>query len=183
MTEYEESTQLAAELAMESVEGGHQQSPWHRVAAITTLVFAVLAAVAALLAGVTSEEILADRTNEIMDSATAQNDVLRAEIMRTRHEFLRLSGEPVPADEVALLEALDADAADEEAATTEIEDELDTLGHGHLVFALAATIFAVSIAITGLAVITDRKWMWAAGGVMGLFAAGVLVTAISGIAW
>lgn len=162
MTESRESTELAAELALET-EKDHGGAPWHKPVAFTTLVIAVLAAVAALFAGMTAHEILVERTEEIIDVAIAQGDLERAETLHVKNELLAAMGlEPDP-EEIALAEELEREAKAELELAAEAHQEALIAGSAHLVLALSATVFAVAIAVAGLSVIVDRRWLWTAG--------------------
>jgi hypothetical protein len=72
MTEYSESAELAAELALDEFSEGVPS--WHRGVAFTILVLSVVTALSALLAGMTAHETLLDRTEEIIDISIAEAD-------------------------------------------------------------------------------------------------------------
>jgi hypothetical protein len=173
MPEYDESATLATELALEDVE---DRAPnWFRGVAFTALTLSVLASVAALLAGMTAHEILIERTEEIVAVTNRDADRISVEVLRSKHELQTALGITPDAAEVEEVAALDAEA---EAENTQAEaEEAAVREHSseHLVFALAATVFAVAIAITGLSAIVDRRWLWGAGIVMGVVASGILL--------
>ena len=178
MTEYSESAELATELALEDLE---ERSPgWFRGVAFTTLALSVLASIAALLAGMTAHEILLERTEELVAVTDRDADQISVEILQTKHDIqiaLGVTPDPEEVEEIAALEAevaeADAEARADEAAVREYSSE-------HLVFALAATIFAVGIAVTGLSAIVRQRWLWGAGIVMGVVAAAILG---AGVVW
>lgn len=180
-TEGSEPTELATEMAMEVGDDGASGTEWHRSVAFTTLVIAVLAASAALLAGITSHEILIDRTEEIVDIAIAQGDLARAQTAMATHELLNALGVTPDPDDVARAEELrsEADAFLERAL--EADREASFAGSLHLVFSVAATIFAVAIAITGLSAIVDRRWLWATG--VAIAGAGLIILSVGLIAF
>lgn len=160
MTEGPDSTELAAELAIGGLHDDAIQAGWRRHVAFGTLVIAVLAAISALFGGVTSHEILIERTEEIVDVVTANNHLLRAEVIRANHVLLaQLGADPDPA-EVAEVDALEAEANLAIVAAEDERTESFAIGSAHLAFAAAATLFAVSIAIAGLALIMGNKKLW-----------------------
>lgn len=168
MTESGESTELAAELALEAVEEHGKRAAWHDHVALSTLVIAVLAAAAALLAGITAHEVLIDRTEQIIDVAIAQSDLERAETLRAKHALLiAVDQEPDP-EEVELVDELEREAREEAELAAEARDEGVAAGSTHLVLAAATTIFAVAIAVAGLSVIVDRRRLWTAGMIVAL---------------
>jgi Domain of unknown function (DUF4337) len=180
VTEFGESAELAAELAMESSGGlGAHGRAWHNKAALTTLTFAVLAAGAALLAGLTAHEIMVERNELLVDVVIGYDDLQRAEAVQAKHDILDAVGQsPSPAD-VAAAETLNRDAVEALDEALKLQEEAVTTGSAHLRFALAATIFAMAIAVVGLSVVVDRKWLWGAGfGVAALGAIALIVGAV-----
>ena len=172
MSEYSESAELATELALEELEG-HTPS-WFRGVAFTTLVFSVLASISALLAGITAHEIILERTEEIVAVTDRDADLITAEVLRSKHEVQIALGVIPDAEEVEEIAALDAEAAAEDAEAAADEAAVRENSSEHLVFALAATIFAVAIAVTGLSAIVRQRWLWGAGIVMGVVAGAIL---------
>lgn len=168
MAEFGEATEIATELALEDVE--IRAPSWFRGVALTTLVFSVFTAAAALIAGVTAHEILVDRTEEILDATTAQSDRVSYEVLSAKHDILIGLGMPVDATEAAEVAAFEADAEQRRRAESAVEAQSVEIGSTHLIAAVAATLFAVAIAVTGLAAVIDRKWLWIVGGGIGVVA-------------
>lgn len=177
MSEFAESAEIAAEVAIESVgEGstGGGSLSWHRSAAFTTLLLAVLAAISALLAGMTAGETLIDRTEEILDLSEALSDQVRIDVLEAKHQLLAAAGVGIPPEDIAEIEAIEAAEKEFKEAQEAARDKAFAAENTHLVFGIAATIFAVSIAVTGMAVIVNQRWLVAAGGLGGLIGLGIL---------
>jgi hypothetical protein len=176
MAEYGESAEIAAELALEDISGN--VPGWYRGVAFTILVLSVVTALAALLAGMAAHETLLDRTEEIIDVSVAETDQLTVEILRTKHELQVALGVPVDAEEIAEIDRMEAEAElyEEEA----VEAEASALGaaSNHLLLAIAATIAAIAIAVTGLAPIVFQRWLWIVGIVIGSTATAILVVGV-----
>ena len=134
----------------------------------------VLASVAALLAGMTAHEILLERTEDLVAVTNRDADRISVEVLRTKHEIQTALGITPEAAEVEEVAALEAEAAAGNTEASAEEDAVRVHSSEHLVFALAATVFAVAIAVTGLSAIVDRRWLWGAGIVMGVVASGIL---------
>jgi predicted small integral membrane protein len=147
---------------------------WHRLVAFTTLVLAIFAAISALLAGLSAGEVLVDRTEEIVELTEARGDQIRVEVLRAKHELLAVAGVAAPQEEVVEIEEIEAAARESEEEGNAARDKAFAAEHTHLVFAVAAAIFAVSIAVTGMAVIVNQQWLWVAGGVGGLVGLAIL---------
>ena len=165
MAEYGESSELAADLALDEIAGGVPS--WYKGVAFTILVLSVVTALSALLAGMTAHETLLDRTEEIIDVSVAETDELTIAILETKHDLQRTLGQPVDPAEVAEIEQMEADAALYEEAAQEAEASALSAASDHLLLAIAATIAAIAIAVTGLAPIVFQRWLWIVGIVIG----------------
>lgn len=165
MSEYGESAEVAAELALE--ESGGEEPSWFRGVAFTTLVFSIAAAAAALVAGITAHEALLDRTEEIVDLTTAEAELVTIAVLEAKHDVLLTLGETPDPAEVAQVEAYQQDVARLQEESEALEQETVETGSIHLAAAVAATLFAVAIAVTGLSAIVRRRWLWAAGAALG----------------
>jgi hypothetical protein len=178
MTDYSRPGEIAAELALEDVE--RRAPKWFRGVAFTTLVLSVLTASAALVAGLAAHETILERTEEIIDLSDVESDVLSAEILQSKHGILTALGEPLDPDEVAFVEEMEADAERLAAGGEAAEVATLSAASTHLVAAISATLFAVSIAVTGLAAVVRQRWLWFAGIGMGVIAAVPLALAVVG---
>lgn len=171
---------MAAELALDDVSDG--VPPWFQGVAFTILVLSVVTAVAALLAGMTAHETLLDRTEEIIDVSTAETDQLTAELLRMKHDIQRALNQSVDDAEIAEIERLEADQQEAETEAEAAEASALNSASNHLLFAIAATIAAIAIAVSGLAPIVHQRWLWAVGVLIGVFATALLVVAVFRVA-
>ena len=166
MSEYGESAEVAAELALE--EAGKGEPSWFRGVAFTTLILSIAAATAALIAGMTAHESLLSRTEEIVDLTKAESELVIVSVLRSKHEVLTAIGQAPDPDEVARVEEFEQEAERLETEAEDLEQEATETGSIHLIAALSATLFAVAIAVTGLSAIVRQRWLWIAGGVIGV---------------
>jgi hypothetical protein len=176
MSEYGESGSLAAELALEDISEGVPS--WYRGVALTILVLSVVTALSALFAGMTAHETLLDRTEEIIDVSIAETDQLTIEILRSKHELRSALGQPVDEAEVAEIDRMEAEAVAFDKEAEEAEASALSAASDHLLLAIAATIAAIAIAVTGLAPIVFQRWLWFAGIAIGGLATAILVVGI-----
>ena len=100
------------------------------------------------------------------------------EILRSKHELQLAIGAPVDAGEVAEIERMEAEAQLYEEAAEEAEADALGAASNHLLLAIAATIAAIAIAVTGLAPIVFQRWLWFVGIVIGSVATATIVTGI-----
>lgn len=168
MTEGVEGAEMATEMSMEAFEGGEGERPrWHAHVALTTLLLAMLAAVAALLAGITSNELLLDRTKELGVLSILETQRTNTDILIAKHEILIALGATPDPGEVAEVEEFEAEFDSRREELRAEESRVSVVVHSHEIFALAATTLAIAIVITGMAVIVSTRWLWLAGALIG----------------
>ena len=76
VSEFEETAKAAHDLIKEELleEAGEGKSQWIDWVSISTMVMALLAALGALLSGITANEMMVDRTKEILEFAQMETD-------------------------------------------------------------------------------------------------------------
>lgn len=178
MTGYGETAEIAADLSLEDATA--PVPSWYRGVALTILVLSIVTAISALLAGLAAHDALLDRTEEIIGVAFTGDDQLTIDVLRTKHALQIEHGEEVSVEELERIEAIEDDI---QQLTSEVAAEgisaRTSVAH-HLLFALAATIAAIAIAVTGLAPIVHQRWLWAVGTVIGVVAVGFLTYGVIG---
>jgi len=180
VTDYGGGSEIAAELALD--ESSDRVPSWFQGVAFTILVLSVVTAVAALLAGMTAHETLLDRTEEIIDISIAETDQLTAELLRTKHDIQRALDQPVDTAEIEQIASIESEQSQAEGEAESAEAASLESASNHLLLAIAATIAAVAIAVTGLAPIVRQRWLWAVGVLIGALAFVLLVAAIVRVA-
>jgi hypothetical protein len=183
MSEEFESSELVNELAMEQLEddgGEFGGKNWHRRVALATLVLALLAALGGLLSGITSHEAQLEKTEEIISLTILEGDQVSIEILKAKHELLISMGETPDAAEVEEIRVFEEEVAEKQEEIAEEESLAQAFGQTHLIFAIAVTILAVGISVSGMAVVVDQKWLWGVGMVFGIVGSvGVILGIIS----
>jgi hypothetical protein len=168
VTEGGEGAEMATEVSMEAFDGGEHERPrWHAHVAMTTLVLAMLAALAALMAGVTSNELLLDRTKELGVLSILETQRTNTDILAAKHEILIALGVIPDPEEVAEIEEFEAEFEARKEEIRAEESRVAVVAHSHEIFAIAATTLAIGIVITGMAVIVSTRWLWLFGSVIG----------------
>jgi hypothetical protein len=174
MSEEFESSELVNELAMEQLEddGGESGGKnWHRTVALVTLVLALLAALGGLLSGITSHEAQLEKTEEIINLTILEGDQVSIEILKAKHDLLISMGETPDAAEVEEIRLFEKDVAEKQEEIAEEESLAQAFGQVHLIFAIAVTVLAVGISVSGMSVVVDQKWLWWVGMIFGLVGA------------
>jgi hypothetical protein len=179
MAELTEITDTAQDAVLEAVESPKvkpDEPAWHRHVALTTLIMALLAALGSLVAGITANEALLTRTEEIIEISSLEGDRLYMETLKFKHELLTALGETPDAEEVQALTRSQNDMRELESETAYDEETALTAVNTHMVFAIAVTLLSLSITLGGMAVVVERKVLWKVGLVFGAAGAvGVLI--------
>jgi hypothetical protein len=183
MSEVLETVETAQDATIEALEASDmrdQQSRWHQYVALSTMIMALLAAVGGMLAGISSQEALSARTQEIIEMNYLEGDRLYVEILRSRHEILTAIGENLDPAEVAYLATCQEDLEELEANVAREESAALSRSNAHVTFAIAVTLLSLGITLGGMAVVVERKFLWIAGLAIGLVGAvGVIAGGIS----
>ena len=177
--ELESRPEHAHEIIHEHASGHHgdRSSPeWFTRVALSTLVMALLSAIAALLAAMSAHESLLERTQEIVDFVTLDTERLEIEVLRSKHDVLRELGKEPAASEVSRVRAYEGELDSIAERTAEDEELVRTSTHEHVIFALAVTLLSVGITLGGMAMIARKRFLWIIGLVFG--AGGTLSVAI-----
>lgn len=171
MSELGESTELANELAMDSMKRDEAEwtpNKWHTWVAMSTLLMALLAAVGALLAGITAHEALLYRTEEVIAISIVEGSQVCVEVLKAKHEILISLGEMPDEAEIAQIQAYDTKVAEFAKEAAREEASAQKAIHPHLIFAIAVTLLAVGTSLGGMAIILDQKLLWYTGMVFGV---------------
>lgn len=191
-----EEPEVETEKLRETIEEQHERGgeSFLKRIALTTAVFAALAAISALRAGATVNEALMLRTEAARLQAEAsdqwsfyQAKGLKAAVEEaSRTSWLAMDKVP-PADYIERKERYSAEqkqieekAREKEKERDEKIQESDHLLHHHHRFAYAVAIFQVSIALGAVAALTRSRPVWF--GSMALGASGIVLAAWSFLA-
>lgn len=167
LTEMTDTAQEAATEALEAQEAGEKGTPWHRQVAFTTLIMALLAALAGLLGGITADAALIDRTREIIEVSYLEGNRACAETLKAKHEILTVLGKSPDAAEVERLRAFEKEQEVLQAESALEEVQVFETSSAHMTFAIAVTLLSLGITLGGMAVVVERRALWVAGLVFG----------------
>lgn len=178
MTGYGESAEIAADLDLENVT--EPIPSWYRGVALTVLLLSIITAISALLAGLAAHDTLLERTEEIIGVAFTGDDLLTVDLLRTKHDLQRALGQEISEMEIQRIEGIQEEIRQlTSEVSTKDASARSSVAH-HLLFSLAATVAAIAIAVTGLAPIVHRRWLWATGVLIGVVAVGFLTYGVIG---
>lgn len=157
-----ESSEATNELIVEKMKESlatRKMSEEHTGVALSTMLMALLAAFRALMAGISAQDALLDRTAKVMAASVRESDRLAVEVLKVKHEILvTLGGKPDPL-ELAQIETYERSATEFAERTSREENKVQALVLPHFVFAIAVTLLSVGIALNGIAVLTKKKFL------------------------
>jgi len=171
MSELPETVETAEDFitdAMDSHEVGDGHPRWHKHVALTTLVMALLTAIGALLAGVSANQSLIDRTQEIIEVNSLEGDRINVQILKSKHEILTTLGETPDQAEVETITAFEKETQKLDAETVSNESLVKTATKDHLIFAIAVALLSLGTALCGMSIIVNQKFLWSAGLLFGV---------------
>ncbi|MGI4729111.1 MAG: DUF4337 family protein [Janthinobacterium lividum] len=133
---------------------------WVLYVALTTAVFAVLAAISGLLAGDHADEAMLAQMRSSDSWAFYQAKSVKAEVLNSSNKILITLGKvPLPETTAKVIEDKKEQAKIMQQAKDEQGDsDRHIARHGKL--ARAVTLFQIAIAIGAISIITKRKSLW-----------------------
>jgi len=158
-----------------------------RTIALTTALFAAVAAIASLQAGSTVNEALVLKTEETRLQAEAsdkwayyQAKGLKATVTELSKNTWTALDKPAPAELATALDRYNEDqrrSSEEAKALEEKRDEKEKeaaeLMHHHHFFAQSVALLQVSIALGAVAALTRRRMVWIGSSLLGLVGCGI----------
>jgi hypothetical protein len=166
MSDQGESAGLASELFMEDSDRSQDDpniSRWHKQVAISTLIFALLAALGGLLSGITANQSQQERMEEILNLTVLEGDRVTVEILQAKHEILDSLGEAPDEGELLAISEFEAEIAKKQAEINREETVTTLAEQTHLVFAISVAMLAAGISLCGMAVVVSERWLWIVG--------------------
>lgn len=186
MSEGIESTELANELIMEETqvdEGASQVLHWHKLVALSTLIFALLAALGGLLSGITAHESQVEKIEEVISFTVLEGDRVSVEVLKAKNDILVGLGEPPDEAELAAIRSFEEEIDEKRQEIFQEERFTRVITQTHLIFAISVTVLAAGISLSGMSVVVNMKWLWYVGmafGLLGLI--GVILGIVSMLA-
>ncbi|MBS3652397.1 DUF4337 domain-containing protein [Pseudaminobacter sp. 19-2017] len=188
--EIEIDTDQLHDAVQEEVE--KQGSTLLRTIALTTALFAALAAVASLLAGSAVNEALALKTEAAQLQAQAsdqwayyQAKGIKAVVLGSQREVLASMEKPASPDVEKDLSRYKDEQQDSQKNAQAFEQqrdakntEADDLIHRHHFFAYTVALLQVAIALGAVAALTRKRLAWLGSAALGLVGAGVFLWAV-----
>ena len=163
MEEFEDPTEKlkeTLEALEEKEEKEEKREQWISYVALSTAFIAVFAAIAGMMAGYHANEGMLDQIMASDKWAFYQAKSIKSEMASNTIQLLTALDKPVPAENAQKKAGLEKDKADIKADAEGSEKSSEDHMKVHIVFSRAVTIFQVAIAISAIAIVTRKKFMW-----------------------
>lgn len=159
------------ETIVEHLQGDGENTNWIKWVALSAMVMALFSAIGALLAGITANDALMQRTEEVIEISRMANDELHMEVLRTKHDILKSLGKAPNILELARIEKYENEANALRLAAEKEEELVAISAYKHEIFAIGVTLLAIAISLSGMAIVGGRKRLWHVGIVFGFLGA------------
>lgn len=156
MEEMEVPTEHLHEHINEQAE--HSKDKWSMYLAVSTAIMAVMAAFGSLLAGHYSNEAMISQIRSSDQWAYYQAKGIKYEIL---HSTIRLDKEGAEADQIkAAMAKYKSEQAEITAKADKYEKESEMHLQKHNTVSYGVTLFQIAIAISAIAMLTGRRFLW-----------------------
>ena len=166
-SEISKSAESVNESIVEHLQGDSENTGWIKWVALSAMVMALFSAIGALLAGITSNDSLMERTEEVLEVTRMANDELHVEVLRTKHELLKSMGKEPHVSELVRIEMYENEAKALREAAAKEEALVAVSAYKHEIFAIGVTLLAIAISLSGMAIVGGRRGLWHVGIVFG----------------
>lgn len=177
-SEINKSSESVSEAIVEHLQGTDDHSDWIKGVALSAMLMALLSAIGALLAGITSNDTLMERTEEVLEVAQLANDEIHAEVLRTKHELLASVGKTPDPAEVAKVQDFERDAQDLKLAIQKEKLLERQTSYTHEIFAIGVTLLSIAVTMSGMAIVSSRRGLWYVGVLFGVVGCGFVFLGI-----
>ncbi len=153
----------------------HSRDRWVSRVALSSALFAALAAVAALLAGHHSNEAMIEQIQASDRWSHYQAKSIKSSVLSTRMAIFEALGKPVSEKDS---EKLKEYQKEQDEISTEAKEKEHVSAHHlaiHQVLARSVTFFQVAIALAAISVLTKRRRFWYVSLLFGAVGAGSLI--------
>ena len=158
MEEMEVPTEHLHEHINEQAE--HSKDKWSMYLAVSTAIMAVMAAFGSLLAGHHSNEALISQIKSSDQWAYYQAKGIKEEILVNSDSMFAAIGKPIPAGDGQKRLKYEADKEAIKEKADGMEKSSEEHMNIHVVFSRSVTIYQIAVAISAIAIVTRKKFMW-----------------------
>ena len=156
----------------------HAKEDWITWVAMSSAIFAVLAAIAALLSGFHANEAVIEQLRASDGWSQYQAKSIKANLFQVKNDLFVAAGHPSTKEDSEKIARYKEEM--DELAKESKEKEAASIHHleNHEVYAKSVTLMQVAIATAAIAVVTRRRHFFWVGLLLGLGGAGFLAQAL-----
>ncbi len=157
-----EEIEVPVESAQEELQhhAEHSGERWIAQVALSSAIFAVLAAIAALLAGHHSNEAVIEEIQASNQWGYFQAKGIKADILDSRIELLELGGKAASEADRDRRAKLAKEKEEISQKAKELQESAEAHLRTHHTLATSVTFFQITIAIGAIAALTRRRRFW-----------------------
>ncbi|MDQ2752034.1 MAG: DUF4337 domain-containing protein [Bacteroidota bacterium] len=148
------------EKAHETLAEGKEK--WVLYVALTTAIFAVLAAISGLLAGDHADEAMLAQIKSSDQWAFYQAKGIKTDVINSSNTILLALGKQPVTEDINKIKEEKAQQEEIKKEAQSLQNESSEHVAHHRVLARAVTLFQIAIAIGAISIITKRKILWMA---------------------
>jgi hypothetical protein len=164
--EIEVPTEKLHEAIQEEAEKTEEK--WVFLVALSTAILAVFAALCSLMAGHHANEALIEQIQSSDQWAYYQAKGIKSAVLESKIETLQALGKQISTKNEEKVNVYKKDQKEIEEQAREKEKSSSNHLAAHNILARAVTVFQIAIAVSAIAVLTRRKWLWYGSGILGL---------------
>lgn len=144
-------------------EKAHEGGGFNMQVALSSALVAVLAAVCALFAGAKANEAMLTQLKASDQWAFYQSKSIKSSILTSKSDLLRSLGKKVSEEDQAKAEEYKKQMEEIKTEADGLAKESSGLLAQHELLAKGVTLFQVAIALSAIAVLTKRRFLWLGG--------------------
>jgi len=158
-----EEIEVPTEHLHEAMEEKAREGGFNLRVALSSALIAVLAAVCALFAGTYANEAMLAQLKASDQWSYYQAKSIKSAILESKLELLKSLGHKSDPKDLAKAAGYKKDMADLTALADNLTQESDELLAKHELLAKGVTLFQVAIALSAIAALTKRRFLWQTG--------------------
>ncbi|HTB23510.1 MAG TPA: DUF4337 domain-containing protein [bacterium] len=162
-----EEIEVPTEHLHESMEEGAKEGGFNLRVALSAALIAVLAAVCALFAGSYANEAMLAQLKASDQWSYYQAKGIKSSVLEAKLDLLKALGRKASPKDLEKLSQYGKDMADIKTEATALAQESEDLMVKHELMAKGVTLFQVAIALSAIAALTRRRFLWQAGLLLG----------------
>jgi hypothetical protein len=163
-----EEIEVPTEQLHEAMEEAAEESTFNSKAALSSALIAVFAAICALLAGGRANEAVIQQIKASDTWGFYQAKSIKSAQLTSKTEILKALGKKIDDKDVAKLDEYKKDMDELNKEASDLDKEAHDLFAAHEKMAKGVTLFQIAIAMSAIAVLTRKKYLWVGGILLGL---------------